>query len=208
MIKVVRRSAVLLVALATSACALTNTGDPNTAAVVGDRQIATSAIERNFEAISDSDTYRQQSQQDPNGQLAAQTQSQLVTALVRSEILDLLAARNDVQVDQAQVDAAVEDIVEQVGGEDQFEERLAAQGVPRELFLQQVRDQQVQAALQEQAGGQGADFAAYVRDEMSDVPIEVNPRFGVWDATGLEVRPQDPLAQPGRQAGAAPTEGP
>lgn len=201
MINAARRSALLLVALAASACSLTNTGDPNTAAQVGDERIPTATIDVQFEAISNSEAFQQQAQQDASGQLVAQAQSQLVTSSVRSAILNVVAERNDVQVSDADVDAAVEEIVTQVGGQEEFERRLAQQGVPERLFLQQVRDQEIQTALQEQVGGDG-DFVAFIRDEIADVPIRVNPRYGAWNETSLDVQPSDPLAPAGEQAGA------
>lgn len=199
MINAVRRSVLLLVALATAACALTNTGDPNTAALVGDERISTATIEENFESISNSEAFQQQSQQDASGQLAIQVQSQQVTSSVRSAILNLVAERNDVQVSDEDVDAAVEEIVTQVGGQEEFKQRLAEQGLPETLFLQQVRDQEIQTALQDQIGGD-ADFAGFVREEIADVPIKVNPRYGTWIDASLEVQPTDPLAPAGEQA--------
>ncbi len=201
MINAVRRSALLLVVLATAACSLTNTGDPNTAARVGNERIPTATIDEQFESISSSDQFQQQAQQDASGQLATQAQSQLVTSSVRSAILNVVAERNDVQVRDEDVDAAVEEIVAQVGGQEAFEQRLAQQGVPEDLFLQQVRDQELQTALQEQAGAE-EDFAGFIRDEIADVEIEVNPRYGAWNETALEVQPSDPLAPSGQEAAA------
>lgn len=201
MINAVRRSALLLVVLVTAACSLTNTGDPNTAALVGDERIPAATIDEQFESISSSDQFQQQAQQDASGQLATQAQSQLVTSSVRSVILNVVAERNDVQVRDEDVDAAVEEIVAQVGGREAFEQRLAQQGVPEDLFLQQVRDQQLQTALQEQVGAE-ADFAGFIRDEIADVEIEVNPRYGAWNETALEVQPSDPLAPAGQEAAA------
>jgi hypothetical protein len=106
-----------------------------------------------------------------------------------------------VQVRDEDVDAAVEEIVAQVGGQEAFEQRLAQQGVPEDLFLQQVRDQELQTALQEQAGAE-EDFAGFIRDEIADVEIEVNPRYGAWNETALEVQPSDPLAPSGQEAAA------
>lgn len=203
MTTVARRLAILLVALATAACALTNTGDPNVAAMVGDERISTSAIDQNFDAQRESQAFQQQAEQDTTGRIAFDAQAQIVTAMVRSEILRRIADRNDVQVSDAAVDAAVDELVEQVGGREEFERRLTEEGVSQEMFLQQMRDQQVVIALQERAGGE-EDFAAFIRDGVAGMPIEINPRYGEWDATGLQVRPIDPLAPAGDQASPAP----
>jgi len=200
-INAVRRSALLLIALACAACSLTNTGDPNAAALVGDERVPTATIDEQFETISSSDAFQQQEQQGGGDQMAAQAQSQLVTSSVRSIILSLVAERNDVEVSDEDISAAVDEIVEQVGGREEFQQRLSEQGVPEALFLQQVRDQETQAALQEQVGEQ-TDFAAFVREEIADVPIRINPRYGTWNDASLEVQPADPLAPAGEAAAA------
>lgn len=201
MINAARRSALLLIVLACAACSLTNTGDPNAAALVGEERVPTARIDEQFETISSSDAFQQQEQQGGGDQLAAQAQSQLVTSSVRSIILNLVAERNDVEVTEEDVTAAVDEIVDQVGGQEEFEQRLAQQGVPQALFLQQVRDQETQAALQEEVGEQ-TDFAGFIRDEIADVPIRINPRYGAWNEESLEVQPADPLAPAGDQAAA------
>jgi parvulin-like peptidyl-prolyl isomerase len=200
---VARRLAIVLVGLTTAACALTNTGDPNTAAVVGDERISTSEVQEQFDRRRNSAAFREQAQQNPSGDFDIQAQAQLVTDLVRSALLLRVAQRNDVQVSDADVDAVASDIVEQVGGREAFEQRLAEEGLSEEQFLEQVRIRELQAALQEQIGAD-ADLAAFVRDETADLPIEINPRYGAWDATALAVTPTDPLAPAGEQASPAP----
>lgn len=199
MTTVARRLATVLVALTTAACALTNTGDPSTAAVVGDERISASDVQEHFDSVRDSPAFREQAQQDPTGEFDTQAQAQLVTDLVRSAILRRVAERNDVQVSDADVEAAANEIIEQVGGREVFEQRLAEQGLSEDEFLRQVRSQELQIALQEHIGAD-ADFAAFVRDEVADLSVEINPRYGAWDADALAVTPTDPLAPAGEQA--------
>jgi hypothetical protein len=199
---VARRLAIVLVALATAACALTDTGDPKVAAMVGDADIPTSVIEENFDRRRDSQMFQQQAQQDTTGRLSFEAQAQIVTVMVRSEILHQVAERHDVGVSDADVDAAVEEITDQVGGREELVRRLDEQGYSEEMFLQQMRDEQVRLALQERAGGE-SQFADFLREELTDVPIEINPRYGEWDATSLQVRPINPLAPAGEEASPA-----
>lgn len=202
MTTVARRLAIVLVALATTACALTNTGDPKVAATVGDASIPTSVVDENFDLRRDSQMFQQQTRQDVTGRLSFEAQAQILTALVRSQILRIVAERNDVDVSDADVDAAVEEITDQVGGRDELKRRLDQQGYSEELFLQQMRDEQLRLALQERAGGED-QFADFLRDELTDVPVEINPRYGEWDAAGIQVRPINPLAQAGDEASPA-----
>jgi hypothetical protein len=194
---VARRLAIVLLALTTAACALTNTGDPSVAAIVGDTRLATTEIDRFFDAISSSEAYQQQPQQDD-----MQVQLELVTFLVRSEVFEYVAERNDVQVTDAQIDSAVDDQIEQAGGRDAFEQNLSQQGIPEDLFVELVRGQELQTALQEEAGE--GDFLTFIQEQSADLEVEVNPRYGVWNTNNLTVQRTDPLALPGEQASAPP----
>lgn len=200
MTPLVRRVALVVVALATTACTLTNTGDPSVAATVGDRSVPAAQIDERLATIRDSEQFQQQAQGDLSGSFALDAQTQLVTGAVRSEILQVVAEQEGIEVTDAEVAEARDDLVEQLGGEEEFRDRLAQQGVSEDFVLEQLRDQQLQAALQEEVGADG-DLGAFVQGEIADVPIEVNPRYGEWDPGTLSVTPLQPLAQ------AAPAEG-
>jgi len=191
---VARRLAIVLLALTAAACALTNTGHPSVAATVGDTRVETADIDRLSEALTSAPANQQR---DP---MAAQLD--LVTFFVQSAVFEHVAARNDVQVTDEQVDTAVEGQVEQAGGREAFAQQLRDQGIPEDLFLEVIRIQQLQTALEEEAGG---DLLRFVRDQSADLQVEINPRYGVWDANSLSVRPIQPIAGPTEQP--TPTPG-
>lgn len=188
----VQRLAVVTVALLTAACSLTGTGDPGTAATVGDRSIPAAEIDENLASIRNSAAFQQQAQGDASGQFVIDAQTQIVTTFVRSEILDLVAERQDVAVSDEEVAQARDELVDQLGGPEAFQDRIAEQGLSEDFVLQQLRDQQTQALLQDSIGA-SEDLATFIRDEIADVPIEVNPRYGQWDDASLSVAPFDPL---------------
>ena len=201
-----RRLVLVAVALLTAACSLTGTGDPATAATVGDRSIPAAEIDENLASIRDSAAFRQQAQGDASGRFVIDAQTQIVTTFIRSEILDLLAEERDITVSEEEVAQARDELAGQLGGPEAFRERIAEQGLSEAFVLQQLRDQQTQALLQDDIGA-SEDLATFVRDEMSDVEIEVNPRYGQWDDASLSVAPYDPL-RGGGGAEAAANEGP
>lgn len=188
---VLRRLAVVSCAMLTAACALTNTGDPNTAAVVGDERIPVAEIERSVESITDTDAFQQQAQGNPE-QLRSQLQTQLTTAAVLSAVLEEVAENNDIEVTDEQVQQAREEFEAQPGGPEQLEQ-ARQQGITEEQITRQFRDLELQAALQEQVP-EGTDLAAFIRGELDDVTVDVNPRFGRFDPTTFQVQPVDPLA--------------
>jgi hypothetical protein len=194
---VARRLAIVLLALTTAACSLTNTGDPAVAAIIDDTRILTAEIDRYTDEITASAAYQQQPQQND-----MQVQLDLVGVFVRSEVFEHVAARNDVQVTDEQVDAAVDGQIEQAGGREAFEQGLLQQGIPEELFVELVRGRELQTALEGAAGG--GDFLTFVREHSGDLAVEINPRYGVWDTSTLQVRPEDPLGVPGEQASPSP----
>jgi hypothetical protein len=200
-----QRLTVVTVALLTAACSLTGTGDPGIAATVGDRSIPAAEIDENLASIRDSAAFRQQARGDASGQFVLDAQTQIVTTFIRSEILDLVAERQDITVSDEEVARARDELVGQLGGPEAFEDRIAEQGLSEEFVLQQLRDQQTQAQLQDSVGA-SEDLATFIRDEIADVEIEVNPRYGQWNDASLSVTPYDPLAGAGG-AGAAANEG-
>lgn len=195
-----RRIAVVLLAVMTTACGLTNTGDPSTAAVVDGRRIAAADVDEVVDGVRASQAFRQA--QGDLDQLTLQTQTQLVNAFVLSAVLEQVARRNGVTVSDEQVAQVRDQIAEQAGGEEALDQALADQGVPSSLIDQQARDTALQNALSEQLP-EGTDLATFVRGELDDVDIEVNPRYGAWDTSALAVEPVDPLAP---QRGAASPE--
>lgn len=201
-----RRLALVTVALLTTACSLTGTGDPGTAATVGDRSIPAAEIDENLASIRDSAAFQQQAQGDISGEFVLDAQTQIVTTFIRSEILDIVAEGQDIAVSDEEVTQARDELVGQLGGPEAFEDRIAEQGLSEEFVLQQLRDQQTQALLQDSIGA-SEDLATFIRDEIADVEIEVNPRYGQWVDTSLSVAPYDPLPGAGG-ADAAASEAP
>lgn len=206
MTTIARRLALVTVALLTAACALTGTGDPSTAATVGDRSIPAAEIDENLASIRESAAFRQQAQGDASGQFVLDAQTQIVTTFIRSEILDILAEEQDIEVSDEEVAQARDDLVDQLGGPEAFQDRIAEQGLSEAFVLQQLRDQQTQAQLQDSIGA-SEDLATFIRDEVADIQIQVNPRYGQWDETSLAVGPYDPLRGAGGTEAAA-NEGP
>jgi hypothetical protein len=197
-----KRLAVVTVALLTAACSLTGTGDPATAATVGDRSIPAAEIDENLAAIRDSAAFQQQAQGDTSGQFVLDAQTQIVTTFIRSEILGIVAEQQDINVSDEEVAQARDELVGQLGGPEAFRDRLAEQGLSEDFVLQQLRDQRTQQLLQDRIGA-SEDLATFIRDEIADVPIDVNPRYGQWNSTSLAVAPYDPLAASDAQQAAS-----
>lgn len=195
------------VILMTSACSLTATGDPSNAATVGDVTIPAAEIDETLAMIRDSEAFRQQSQGDTSGDFVLDAQTQIVTQFVRSEILALVAEELDLVITDEEVDAARDDLIEQVGGQDAYEAAIAQQGLTEQFVLRQLRDQQTQALLQAEIGDT-ANLAEFIQEQVADITVEVNPRYGQWDPANLSVAPFDPLPLSQVADAVSPSESP
>ena len=60
---------------------------------------------------------------------------------------------------------------------------------------------QLEAPLRDQA------FRDYLDELLGRIEVEINPRFGTWDAAQVAVVPSDPLGTPAPEASAAPDGG-
>lgn len=185
-----RRVATLLAATAMlSGCALIATGDPSTVATVGDRSVPVERVESTVDGIYGSQAYLQSGQ--PPGDPAVR--EQVVTQFVVSAIVAEIAERNDVDVSSQELAELREGFVEQAGGQEAFDQTLEQQGLSEDFVRQQIRDTALQSALVEQLP-EGVDLITFVREELTDLPVEVNPRFGQWDDETLSVGPYRPFA--------------
>lgn len=185
-----------LAALAAAACAVTSSGSPNVAATVGDRTITTQRVEDTLDSFRDTEAFRQQEAADESGDFILDLQSQIVSSFIQSELLEVGAERQGIEVSDDDVQSALDDLIQQAGGQEAFDEMLQNRGLNEELALRQVRDQRLVQSLQESIEPE-VEFADWLRDQTADVPVEVNPRFGTWDHASLSVvRPGATTPQP------------
>lgn len=192
-------------------------GQPGSAAVVEDRRIGVLELQESTRELLDARAAREP---DASGELADEATAQLgvLTQLVRSELLEEAAERNGVQVSEGQVDELLRQFEQQAGGREALEQDLVASGVPPSRLREIVRFIANQNALGErlaaQAGGAQQQGQTALRDLLVETArqagVEVNPRYGTWDAEQLEVvgSPSGGLATPLTSAAPVPAPAP
>ncbi|HWB72550.1 MAG TPA: peptidylprolyl isomerase [Egibacteraceae bacterium] len=124
-----------VVALLAAACAgAANTADPSTAAVVDGTAIPLTAVETLFVSAKANPQVAQQLQ----GDGARRVQAQILSDLVRARLLELAAGEQlGITVDEADVDAKRAEVVEQLGGQEAFDEIVAQNRLsPQDLDAQ------------------------------------------------------------------------
>ncbi len=155
-------SALAVVAL-TACDTVTGTGSPEAAATVGGEDIPIATVEDRFEQASANPQVAQQLEGDDSGQFEAQVQSQILSQLILAEIVTQWADELGIEASQAELDAERESVIEQLGGEDQFQQAVEQAGLSEEQVDDQLRQQVLQTKIAEEVGA---------GEEVTDAQIE------------------------------------
>jgi parvulin-like peptidyl-prolyl isomerase len=133
------------------------------AATVNGQDILITELEERLDALRANPNAAEQLANDPDGTVVADAQSQLLSDLIRFRLLEQ-AARDDLdfEVTDADVEEQRELVIEELGGQEQFDQFIAEQG----LTVEEVDLQLRQLALQDGIGDAlASDEANQVTDE-------------------------------------------
>ena len=152
-----------LTAASLAACGTVTGADPTVAAKVGDTTIPVTEVEERYAQAKRSPQVGQQLENDSDGSFKAQVQAQIVSSLVLDEIVSQWAEELGVEVTDADVDAEREAIIEQVGGQEAFDEAVEQAGLTPEEVDEQLRLRALQTKVAEAVAG---------GDDVSDAEVE------------------------------------
>jgi parvulin-like peptidyl-prolyl isomerase len=155
-------SAVAVVAL-TACSTVTGTGSPEAAATVGGESIPITTVEQRFEQAKANPQVAQQLQGDESGQFESQVQSQILSQLILAEIVGQWADELGIEATQAELDEERESVIEQLGGEEQFQQAVEQAGLSEDQVDDQLRQQVLQTKIAEEVGA---------GDEVTDAQVE------------------------------------
>jgi SurA N-terminal domain len=125
----------------------------------------------------------------------------LLAFLIQLQVVQRYASVNDISVSSAQVDQALQETVDGVGGQAQFQRELQVRGLTvgtvrrnlrRQILFNEVVDSiAVQSGLstsatQEEKGGA---FQQWFSERLRASDIDVNPRFGRLDRRSGQIVP-------------------
>ena len=155
----VRSSLALLLAALLAACGSSggitsgsNGGDPNVAATVNDAEIPISAVEARFEQAKAQPQVQQQLEADTEGAFESQIQAQILSQLVLSEILVQWGDDLGIEVTEEDIEAQREALIEQLGGQEAFDQAVAESGLSDEDVEEQLRQRALQDKIAEEVG--------------------------------------------------------
>ena len=171
-----RRVAVAVVSvIALSACAaVTGTGNPNVAATVNGEEIPISEVESQFEQAKKQPQIAQQLEQDPNAQ--SSLQAEILSRLVASRLLQDWADDLGITATDEEVAEEREALVEQLGGQEAFDQAVEQSGLTEPEVDEQIRQRVLQNEITAEVSGGSEE----VTDEEVEKFYEENAdaRFG------------------------------
>ncbi|MFB6618585.1 SurA N-terminal domain-containing protein [Streptomyces sp. NPDC085524] len=158
---------------------------PGTAAVVGGERITTSALQAQ---VNDVRAAQNRSGQG-SAELIASTpnlERQKLDAMLQSRIIDKMADTAGIEASEKDVEEARKALVAEEGGTEQFEAKLLQGGAmapgQADRFL---RNRVLLAKLTAKYGNGKLEEPA--RAAVKALHIEVNPRYGAWDAQQIRL---------------------
>src|SRR3712207_3449241 len=128
------------------------TGDPNVAATVGDAEIALSEVEDQFEQARSNPEFAQRLEEEPD--FGAQVQAQILTGLIQGEILESWASDINVEATDEEVEQERAEVIEQLGGEEAFNQAIEENGLTPAQVDEQLRQRVLQEKITAQVEGE------------------------------------------------------
>jgi hypothetical protein len=187
-------SAAALLASAPLLSGCSTDSHPGAAAVVGGERISLSEVQSQVETVRDAQ--RDQPNADDLMARSAALTRETVSFLVRTEVVERAAAEHGVEVTRRDVQQARQQAEASVGGAEELRQSalVPAQGMPLagEQIDMVLRSNLLIAGLAE-AIGAGPDTEGQMRvtqlltDTAEEIGIEINPRYGEWDARAFSL---------------------
>lgn len=151
---VLRAAVAALAVLLLAACAsITGGGDPNVAATVNGSEVPVTEVEERYEQAKASPQVAQQLEADPEGAYESQLQAQILSQLVVSELLDQWAEDLSVEASKSDVEEERADLIEQLGGQEAFDQAVTESGLSPEDIELQLRQRVLQSKISEAVAG-------------------------------------------------------
>ena len=187
----------LAIVLSIAALALTGCSQVDSAASVGDSEIALADLQSQVNLIlSEREGVDTTQMQLEDGE--ALTRSQL-SYMISNLIIAGVAQDQKVEVTKAEIDAYKVEIYTNIGGEANLPNVLVSASIPSTSLDDVLRRDLILRKISEREAATGSDDAAIneriqtlVTEKATSLGITVNPRYGTWDAVTLSVIATDP----------------
>lgn len=187
----------VLVAFVAATVALTGCSKVDSAATVGDAQIALSDLQSQVDLIlSERDGVDTSQMQLEDGE--ALTRSQL-SYMISNLIIEGVAKDEKIEITTSEIEAYKTEIYTNIGGQENLPNVLVSAAIPstslddvlrRDLILRKIGQKQSAAGSDDAAVN--ASIQKLVTDKANSLKVTVNPRYGTWDVNTLTVVASEP----------------
>lgn len=176
------------------------------AATVNGTEIPASEIDARLAAAEDDPQFSDALAGEEGEMLAAQFRAQTLSVLIQTQIVLDGAEDMDATPTDEDVERTRDEVHEQFGGEEQFEEAFATSGMSREALDDQVRSVAVLDAVGrtlaergevpeapegvDEAGAQELAVQQWLGEQLAQADVVVDPAYGEWSAEAGQVVPQ------------------
>ncbi|MBU3645263.1 MAG: hypothetical protein FGM49_00445 [Candidatus Nanopelagicaceae bacterium] len=187
----------VLVAFVAATVALTGCSKVDSAATVGDAQIALSDLQSQVDLIlSEREGVDTSQMQLEDGE--ALTRSQL-SYMISNLIIEGVAKDEKIEITTSEIEAYKTEIYTNIGGQENLPNVLVSAAIPstslddvlrRDLILRKIGQKQSAAGSDDAAVN--ASIQKLVTDKANSLKVTVNPRYGTWDVNTLTVVASEP----------------
>jgi hypothetical protein len=191
----VKKSLALVFALI--AFVLSGCSQVNSAATVGDREIALKELQSQVDLIlSERNAVDTSQMQLETGEDLTRTQ---LSYLISNLIIEELAKEQNIEITASELESYKSQIFENIGGEANLPNVLVNASIPSTGLEQVLRRDLVLRKISEKESAAGADestvnskIEALVTEKAKSLKVTINPRYGVWDLKTLSVVAAEP----------------
>ena len=144
--------AVLAIVALLAACGPEDAASPDAAATVNGEEVPISELRVRYDAVSENPQFQEQLEGDDSGEFQEQVQAEILTGLIRARLLAQGAEELGVELTEEDIEAKREEVVEDVGGEEAFQEVIETNNLTEETVNSQLRDLALQDLVAEELG--------------------------------------------------------
>ena len=187
----------LALVFALIAFVLSGCSQVNSAATVGDREIALKVLQSQVDLIlSERNAVDTSQMQLETGEDLTRTQ---LSYLISNLIIEELAKEQNIEITASELESYKSQIFENIGGEANLPNVLVNASIPSTGLEQVLRRDLVLRKISEKESAAGADestvnskIEALVTEKAKSLKVTINPRYGVWDVKTLSVVAAEP----------------
>lgn len=183
--------------LAIAALLLSSCSQVNSAVTIGDEKITISQLQDQVDLIlAERDGVDISQMTLESGEELTRAQ---LSYMISNLIINQVAKEEDIKIEQAEIDAYKLEIFANIGGEENLPNVLVSAAIPSTSLDSVLRRDLILRKITEAAIASGVDQAEIndliqkiVTDKAAALTVEVNPRYGIWDAKTLTVITKEP----------------